>query len=129
MATAVHGGDHFIYPDCSRICELHGNAKSRAGGICGCGPLHALSQKPKRILPPMGPAGVPLKTWSCYKEAIFIAGVEHAERREAFDLAGVVDPTQYADPIIGWTPSKRKGRVAMHIISKSIIFFCASRNA
>jgi 7-cyano-7-deazaguanine synthase len=51
------------------------------------------------------------ETWSCYK------GGEHhcgrcgtcVERREAFDLAGVEDPTVYADPDFWRTAIKDGG--------------------
>ena len=50
------------------------------------------------------------ETWSCYK-----GGVHHCgrcgtcvERREAFDLAGVTDPTQYDDPDFWAEAVKRK---------------------
>jgi 7-cyano-7-deazaguanine synthase len=50
------------------------------------------------------------ETWSCYK-----GGVHHCgrcgtcvERREAFDLAGVADPTHYDDPDFWAEAVKRK---------------------
>ncbi len=40
------------------------------------------------------------ETWSCYKGGAVHCGRcgTCVERREAFDIAGVEDPTEYADP-------------------------------
>ena len=50
-------------------------------------------------------------TWSCYK-----GGEKHCgrcgtcvERREAFDIAGVTDPTQYYDPEF-WVKAIEEGK-------------------
>jgi 7-cyano-7-deazaguanine synthase len=98
---AAHGGDHTIYPDCRP--EFF-DAFSRAM-ILGNGwdliNLHApFIHRTKEGLVRLGTElGVPFeKTWSCYKGS----GQNHCgtcgtcvERREAFQLAKVPDPTQY----------------------------------
>ena len=99
IALGVHAGDHAIYPDCRpafadaldatlAVCDWHPVRVLRPfiglgkHDICGLG--HRL--------------GVPLaETWSCY------AGRDRhcgrcgtcVERREAFELSGVPDPTEY----------------------------------
>jgi 7-cyano-7-deazaguanine synthase len=103
VATAVHGGDHFIYPDCRPAfiqafaamekCALDGFAE-----IALAAPF--LHSSKANIVREGVRLGVPFaETWSCYK-----GGVRHCgrcgtcvERREAFDLAGVADPTAYDD--------------------------------
>ena len=104
VATAVHGGDHFIYPDCrpgfTRAFEtmqrhaLEGYAEVR---------LYTpfVNRSKTDIVTEGARHGTPFaETWSCYK-----GGEKHCgrcgtcvERREAFHLAGVEDPTAYADP-------------------------------
>lgn len=103
IATGVHAGDHYIYPDCRpefvetidamlkvanegfchpQFSVLAPFVNITKGDICGIG--HRLN--------------VPwLDTWSCYK-----GGETHCgscgtcfERREAFAEAGVEDPTPY----------------------------------
>lgn len=102
VGTAVHAGDHFIYPDCRP------------------GFLEAFSRMENQSLPENTPSlytpfehyrkeeivavghslGVPFElTWSCYK-----GGEKHCgtcgtcvERREAFQRAGVLDPTEYEE--------------------------------
>ncbi|MEL7049845.1 MAG: 7-cyano-7-deazaguanine synthase QueC [Pseudomonadota bacterium] len=104
VATAVHGGDHFIYPDCRpgftqafdamQQQALDGYANVR---------LHTpfVHRTKADIVSDGARVNTPFAdTWSCYK-----GGAEHCgrcgtcvERREAFHLAGVEDPTTYADP-------------------------------
>ena len=99
----VHSGDHFIYPDCRpqfvqalNLCAYLGNE-----GFC---------EKSFRIVTPFmykTKANIALEghymnvpydfTWSCYK-----GGEKHCgkcgtcvERKEAFQLAGIEDPTDY----------------------------------
>ena len=102
VATAVHGGDHFIYPDC------------RPGFIRAFAAMQdqALDDKitlltPYLDLPKSAIVAEGLKlavpyaqTWSCYK-----GGARHCgrcgtcvERREAFAQAGAQDPAPCDDP-------------------------------
>jgi len=104
VAAAVHGGDHFIYPDCRpgfidafQVMQNHAlegyadvtlytpYVHGSKADIVTDGAVHET---------PFG------ETWSCYK-----GGEKHCgrcgtcvERREAFHLASVDDPTEYADP-------------------------------
>ena len=104
VAAAVHGGDHFIYPDC-RPGFIEAFHRMQAAALEGYADvaLHApYVERTKADIVRDGAAlGTPFdRTWSCYK-----GGAHHCgrcgtcvERREAFDLAGVPDPTDYADP-------------------------------
>ncbi len=104
VAAAVHGGDHFIYPDCRpgfiRAFETMQNHALE--GYAEIGLYTPFLEKTKaQIVTEGARLGVDFKnTWSCYK-----GGETHCgrcgtcvERREAFHLAGVEDPTHYEDP-------------------------------
>lgn len=103
VAAGFHAGDHPIYPDCrpefvsafdamERIATAgHGDPNLRL--------VAPFVDKTKSDIVRIGVTlGIPYAdTWSCYK-----GGEKHCgrcgtcyERREAFELAGVVDPTEY----------------------------------
>jgi 7-cyano-7-deazaguanine synthase len=104
VAVAVHGGDHFIYPDCrpgfiDSFQVMQDHALEGYADVVLYAPFVKVSKadivrEGARIGASFG------ETWSCYK------GGEHhcgrcgtcVERREAFFLAGVEDPTAYEDP-------------------------------
>jgi len=104
VAAAVHGGDHFIYPDCRpaftesfEIMQRH--ALEGVAEICLYTPYVHMSKAD------IAAEGLRLgvdfrKTWSCYKGGDIHCGRcgTCVERREAFHLAGGTDPTEYADP-------------------------------
>lgn len=104
VATAVHGGDHFIYPDCRPAFTQSFEAmqKMALDGYADVSLYTPFVHQTKADIVTAGTLhNTPFAdTWSCYK------GGEHhcgrcgtcVERREAFDLAGVVDPTRYEDP-------------------------------
>lgn len=104
VATAVHGGDHFIYPDCrpefTRAFEVMQN--QALDGYADVSLFTPFVDIPKADIVTIGARhNVPFgDTWSCYK-----GGANHCgrcgtcvERREAFAIAGVDDPTTYDDP-------------------------------
>lgn len=104
VAVAVHGGDHFIYPDCrpgfiDAFQRMQDEALQGVAEIALEAPFVQLSKAD--IVTEGARNGTPFaETWSCYK-----GGTRHCgrcgtcvERREAFDLAGVDDPTEYDDP-------------------------------
>jgi len=104
VAAAVHGGDHFIYPDCrpgfiQAFAAMQHQALDGFSNITLYTPF--LQQTKADIAAEGARLGVDFtQTWSCYK-----GGERHCgrcgtcvERREAFHLAGVVDPTLYQDP-------------------------------
>ncbi len=104
VATAVHGGDHFIYPDCRPgFTEAFDAMQQQAlDGYADVRLLTPFVHRSKADIVTEGAkANTPFaETWSCYK-----GGAHHCgrcgtcvERREAFHLAGVEDPTIYEDP-------------------------------
>ena len=104
VATAVHGGDHFIYPDCRpEFTEAFEAMQAKAlDGYASVKLYTPFVREPKSAIVAEGARhDTPFAdTWSCYK-----GGETHCgrcgtcvERREAFHLAGVEDPTVYADP-------------------------------
>jgi 7-cyano-7-deazaguanine synthase len=104
VATAVHSGDHFIYPDCrAEFLESFGAMQRLA--VEGCGDenlkLHApFADKDKSQIVEIGARlKVPFtETWSCYEGGEIHCGQcgTCVERKEAFERAGVCDPTEYA---------------------------------
>lgn len=103
VATAVHGGDHFIYPDC-RPGFINAFQAMQDAALEGYAEVTLytpyLQGSKGDIVTDGAKHGTPFaETWSCYK-----GGARHCgrcgtcvERREAFHLAGVVDPTDYED--------------------------------
>lgn len=103
VATAVHGGDHFIYPDCrpafiDAFQTMQNHALAGYADIRLYAPYVNMSKAD--IVSEGAKYATPFEaTWSCYK-----GGARHCgrcgtcvERREAFDLAGIADPTDYED--------------------------------
>lgn len=100
IAIAAHAGDHAIYPDCRP--EFH-NAVGRAFELCDYRPLTLLRPfidlTKDRIAALGHQLDVPFSmTWSCYKGGELHCGKcgTCVERKEAFELAGLIDPTFYA---------------------------------
>jgi len=104
VAIGVHTGDHPIYPDCRP--EFLGAFLKMV--------KHSLPGPSLRLLAPFvdktkasivlqgAKLGVPYEdTWSCYKGGVHHCGVcsTCVERKEAFILAGVKDPTYYSEPL------------------------------
>jgi 7-cyano-7-deazaguanine synthase len=103
VATAVHSGDHAIYPDCRpEFVEAFASMQSRSLEGLHAPALHApyVGLRKHEIVARGASLQVPFAlTWSCYE-----GGDAHCgrcgtcvERREAFTMAGVVDPTVYAE--------------------------------
>ncbi len=104
VAIAVHGGDHFIYPDCrpgfiDSFNTMQAHALEGYAKVELYAPYVMVSKAD--IVSDGAKHDTPFgETWSCYK-----GGERHCgrcgtcvERREAFHLAGVADPTDYEDP-------------------------------
>lgn len=115
VAAAVHGGDHFIYPDCRpEFIDAFQIMQDRAlDGVAEIRLYTPYVNLPKSGIVRDGTAhGTPFaETWSCYK-----GGDRHCgrcgtcvERREAFHIAGVPDPTVYDDPDYWLTAVARAG--------------------
>jgi 7-cyano-7-deazaguanine synthase len=99
VAYAAHSGDHAIYPDCR---EAFTSAMREAAHLCDWRRIDLLTpfvQLDKAAIVRIGAdLAVPFaKTWSCYKGGDMHCGTcgTCVERREAFELAGVHDPTPY----------------------------------
>ena len=104
VATTVHGGDHFIYPDCRPGFTRAFDAMQQAAldGYADVR-LHTpfVEHSKAEIVRQGAQHGTPFaETWSCYKGGALHCGRcgTCVERREAFHLAGIADPTTYADP-------------------------------
>ena len=101
VCYAAHSGDHAIYPDCReefaagmdnvmQLADWHLVKLDR--------PFVAMTKAD--VAKRGSKLGVPFEeTWSCYKGLDLHCGRcgTCVERREAFHLAGVIDPTPYAD--------------------------------
>jgi len=99
VSYAAHSGDHAIYPDCR---EEFADAMNNVMEIAGWDKVslnRPFSSFTKADIVKLGnELRVPFeKTWSCYKGGQIHCGVcgTCVERREAFELAGVTDPTIY----------------------------------
>jgi 7-cyano-7-deazaguanine synthase len=103
VATAVHGGDHFIYPDCREEFLQSFDAMQRlACAGTGHPDLHLetpfVNCNKGDIVRVGAELNVPFdQTWSCYEGGDFHCGKcgTCVERQEAFEMAGVNDPTAY----------------------------------
>ena len=99
VVIAAHSGDHAIYPDCrENFMQAMGDA-IRLGTYAGVQVLRPFIVMTKAQIAVRGDAlGVDFgQTWSCYKGGEIHCGTcgTCVERREAFQLAGLVDPTRY----------------------------------
>lgn len=99
LVIAAHTGDHTIYPDCREdFMRAMGDAL-RLGTYAGIGLLRPFIALTKGQIAAEGARlGVDFaQTWSCYKGGAVHCGKcgTCVERREAFQQAGLVDPTVY----------------------------------
>jgi len=105
LVIAAHGGDHAIYPDCREEFLSPFAEAMRTGTYAGIKLLRPFIAMNKAQIAAEGARlGVDFaRTWSCYKgEAVHCGKCGTCvERREAFALAGLPDPTVYAstDPL------------------------------
>lgn len=105
VAAAVHAGDHYVYPDCRpAFIEAFDQMERLAVEGFGDENLHLYApfvHKTKAEIVEIGAElGVPYEeTWSCYEGGEAHCGLCGTcnERKEAFELAGVTDPTIYRD--------------------------------
>lgn len=97
IVTAVHGGDHHIYPDCRpEFITTIDHALHLATGVHIEAPYVNLTKA--EITARGAQLHAPLHlTWSCYKGGDIHCGTCSTcmERREAFTDAGVPDQTEY----------------------------------
>jgi 7-cyano-7-deazaguanine synthase len=103
VAYGAHAGDHAVYPDCRpefvaayQHMALTANAGFLPGGFTVLAPFIAMTKADIASL--AARLGVPVdQTWSCYRGGDAHCGTcgTCTERREAFALAGINDPTAY----------------------------------
>ena len=100
IAYAAHSGDHAIYPDCR---NEFADAMAEAIRLCDWNTVELsrpfVDWTKADIVRRGAELNLPFeKTWSCYKGGEIHCGRcgTCIERREAFDLADIADPTTYA---------------------------------
>lgn len=100
LVIAAHSGDHAIYPDCRETFMNAMGDAIRLGTYAGVELLRPFIAMTKAEIARRGAAlGVDFsQTWSCYKGGEIHCGTcgTCVERREAFLLSGIQDPTVYA---------------------------------
>jgi 7-cyano-7-deazaguanine synthase len=101
LVIAAHAGDHAIYPDCREdFMKAMGDA-IRLGTYAYIELLRPFIHLTKAEIAKRGhELGVDFsETWSCYKGGNIHCGTcgTCVERREAFILAGLADPTTYVE--------------------------------
>jgi 7-cyano-7-deazaguanine synthase len=103
VATAVHAGDHPVYPDCRPefidSCNMTVKFATAGFGNPSLQVIAPFVNKSKDQICRIGwEIDVPFEdTWSCYQGGEIHCGRcgTCVERKEAFELAGVEDPTVY----------------------------------
>jgi len=101
VVIAAHAGDHAIYPDCREAFMRAMEDALRLGTYAGIELVRPfIAMKKAEIVAAGHGFGVDFsRTWSCYKGGAVHCGRcgTCVERREAFLLAGLADPTEYGD--------------------------------
>ncbi len=110
LVIAAHSGDHAIYPDCREPFMQAMSDAIRLGTYVEIEVLRPFIHTDKTGIARLGAElGVDFaRTWSCYKGGATHCGTcgTCVERREAFLLAGLADPTPYlATPPLPAAPS------------------------
>ena len=103
VVIAAHSGDHAIYPDCREPFMAAMAGAMREGTYARIELLRPFIDMDKTAIARRGAElGIDFaETWSCYKGGEVHCGTcgTCVERREAFLLAGIPDPTSYlAEP-------------------------------
>lgn len=100
VSYAAHMGDHAIYPDCRPEFAM---AMGRAAALCDWAPMRLLRPFVRMDKARIAALGDSMNvdwsnTWSCYEGGKLHCGKcgTCVERREAFQMASVEDPTIYA---------------------------------
>jgi 7-cyano-7-deazaguanine synthase len=102
---AAHAGDHSIYPDCRKEFVQAMSHVARIANYHSVVVWAPFLEMGKHDIAKLGHRlNVPWElTWSCYE-----GGRDHCgacgtcvERKEAFELAGIIDPTIYSSPEAG----------------------------
>lgn len=102
VRAAMHAGDHPVYPDCRPQFVAQLNRLITVATETDVFVHTPFIGATKADIVYLGmQLSVPFEnTWSCYKGGMIHCGKcgTCVERAEAFDLAGVFDPTAYEDP-------------------------------
>ena len=109
LVIAAHSGDHAIYPDCREPFMQAMSDAIRLGTYVEIEVLRPFINTDKTGIARLGAelAVDFARTWSCYKGGATHCGTcgTCVERREAFLLAGIADPTPYlATPTLPAAP-------------------------
>jgi len=101
LVIAAHSGDHAIYPDCREDFMRPMAEAITAGTYADVQVLRSFIDQRKEDIAARGAAlGVDFsQTWSCYKGGDLHCGKcgTCVERKEAFEIAGLEDPTVYLE--------------------------------
>jgi 7-cyano-7-deazaguanine synthase len=107
VAAAMHAGDHPVYPDCRPAFVSHFNQTMQLANEGFMAPaftveapfIHMSKADIVRVGHSLDSNVDYSLTWSCYKGGDIHCGrcSTCVERREAFDIAGYPDPTEYED--------------------------------
>lgn len=124
VGTAVHSGDHFIYPDCRPEFVEQFNAMERAA----LGELWSVelwtpfvNSTKADIAHEADRLNMPIdETWSCYKGEEIHCGRcgTCVERQEAMALSGVKDPTVYGDTTYWIGECLKSGSVTVETLNR-----------
>jgi 7-cyano-7-deazaguanine synthase len=99
LVIAAHSGDHAIYPDCREPFMVGMGMAMEEGSYARIQLLRPFIAMDKTAIARRGAElGIDFaETWSCYKGGVIHCGTcgTCVERREAFTLAGLKDPTAY----------------------------------
>jgi 7-cyano-7-deazaguanine synthase len=107
VVFGVHAGDHPIYPDCRPAFWDAVASAASAYDVAVSTPFIDIDKA--GVVAAGARADAPFAlTWSCYKGGDVHCGKcgTCVERAEAFSLAGVDDPTEYADPLFWRTATE-----------------------
>lgn len=119
VAIGNHAGDHAVYPDCRATFVDSMNEAMAYGTYLGVNILSPFKFKSKADIALLGETlGVHWQnTYSCYNGGALHCGKCSTcfERREAFDIAKVYDPTPYMD----LTPFKKLKAIYAAKLKKS----------
>jgi 7-cyano-7-deazaguanine synthase len=100
VVIAAHAGDHPVYPDCREPFMKGMDEAMRFGTYAEVGLLRPFIRMDKAGIARLGHLyGIDYgRTWSCYKGGERHCGLcgTCVERKEAFMLAGIEDPTDYS---------------------------------
>lgn len=98
VMLGVHAGDHPVYPDCRPSFVRALAEAAQAYDVTVMAPWVHITKDDIILAEPDAPYGL---SWSCYEGGELHCGAcgTCVERREAFELADMPDPTRYAESV------------------------------